>query len=51
MLRQMQASMPKFFPAGAAAPAPVPAWVMLPSGLAFAAIPIYFMLRRRPAFH
>jgi hypothetical protein len=46
MLREM----PKFFPAGTPAQMPQPTWIFMLIGVAFAAIPVWFLVRRRAAF-
>jgi hypothetical protein len=50
MIRQMQIDMPKFFPAGSPTAVPGSAWVFALLAAAFCAVPIFFMVRRRPAF-
>jgi hypothetical protein len=42
--------MPKLFPAGAPAQMPQPMWVFMLMGIAFLAIPVWFLVRRRAAF-
>jgi hypothetical protein len=46
MLREM----PKFSPAGAPPQMPQPMWVFTLLGIAFVAIPVWFLVRRRAAF-
>lgn len=46
----LQREMPKLFPAGVAAQMPQPGWVFVPIGIAFAAVPVFFLVRRRAAF-
>jgi hypothetical protein len=46
----VQREMPRFFPAGASAPMPQPVWLLIPMGMAFCAVPIWFLVRRRGAF-
>ena len=42
--------MPKLFPAGAPPQMPQPMWVFMLMGIAFVAIPVWFLVRRRAAF-
>jgi hypothetical protein len=43
-------AMPKFFPAGTPAQMPQPTWIFMLIGVAFAAIPVWLLVRRRAAF-
>ena len=42
--------MPKLFPAGVPPQMPQPGWLFVLIGIAFAAVPIWFLVRRRAAF-
>jgi hypothetical protein len=42
--------MPKLFPAGVPPQTPQPGWLFVLIGTAFAAVPIWFLVRRRAAF-
>lgn len=46
----VQREMPKLFSAGVPEQYPQPAWVFVLMGVAFAAIPVWFLVRRRAAF-
>ena len=49
-MQVLQREMPKFFPADVPMQYPQPAWVFALMGMAFAAIPVWFLVRRRAAF-
>ena len=51
MIRQMQIAMPKLFLAGTQTAMPGPMWVFALLATAGCAVPIFFLVRRRPAFH
>jgi hypothetical protein len=51
MMRQMQIAMPRLFLAGAQTSLPAPMWVFVLLAMAGCAVPIFFLVRRRPAFH
>ena len=50
MVRQLALSMPRFFPAGGLAAPSGPVWIFALMAAGIAAVPIYFLVRRRPAF-
>ena len=49
-MRLMLREMTKLSPAGAPAQMPQPMWVFMLMGIAFVAIPVWFLVRRRAAF-
>ena len=51
MMRQTRIAMPRLFPAGAPAALPGPIWVFVLLTTACCAVPIVFLVRRKPAFH
>jgi hypothetical protein len=51
MMRQMQIAMPRLFLAGAQTAVPGPRWVFALLTMAGCAVPTFFLVRRRPAFH
>ena len=50
MMRQLQIAQPNFFPVGAATPMAGPIWLFALLAAAFCAVPIFFLVRRAPAF-
>jgi hypothetical protein len=51
MMRQMQIAMPRLFPAGVPTAMPTPVWVFALLAMGSCAVPIFFLVLRRPAFH
>jgi hypothetical protein len=49
-MQTMMREMPKLFPAGGPPQVPQPGWLFVPMGMAFAAVPVWFLVRRRAAF-
>jgi hypothetical protein len=49
-METLQKAMPKSFPNGATATMPQPGWVFALMGIAFMALPVWFLVRRRAAF-
>jgi hypothetical protein len=49
-MQRMLREMPRLFPAGAPAQMPQPMWVFMLMGIAFMAIPVWFLVRQRAAF-
>jgi hypothetical protein len=49
-MQRMLREMPRLFPAGTPAQMPQPMWVLMLMGIAFMAIPVWFLVRQRAAF-
>lgn len=51
MTRQMQIAIPRYLPAGGPIAMPGPMWLFALSTTLFYAVAVYYLVRRRPAFH
>jgi len=51
MIRQMQIAMPRIFLASTPTAMPGPMWLFALLTMGFCAVPIFFLVRRRPSFH